>query len=192
MTTKAERAVLHSMKVGRRTVQLRYMEPADAKAMLAFARSLQPHDLLFLPTDITEVEGVNTWVDDILLGHVAVIVAVSGAEIVGFGSVARSGTRWMRHIGELRVVVGEAGRGHGLGRQLTAEAFRVAFDMGVTRMLAQMTFDQLPAIRTFRRLGFTPFALLPDHVVDDDGRSYDLILMHQEVATFDETLKHLD
>jgi L-amino acid N-acyltransferase YncA len=138
------------------------------------------------------VEGVNEWVDEIVQGRIAVIVAKAGSEIVGFGSVARSGTRWMRHIAELRVVVGESMRGRGLGRKLTEEAFRVAVDMGVTRMLAQMTFDQLAAIHTFRRLGFTPLALLHDHVVDEDGRPYDLILMHQEVASFTETLKHLD
>lgn len=184
--------LLRELEVGPRSVHLRYMEPGDANAMLAFARSLMAHDLLFLPTDITEVEGINAWVDDILTGAVAAIVAVSGDEIVGFSSVARSSTRWMRHIGELRVVVGEGARGRQLGRHLTNEAFRVAVDMGVTRMVAQMTLDQIAAIRTFRRMGFTPLALLHDHVIDDDGKRYDLIVMHEEVADFAETLKALD
>lgn len=195
MTTrpsKRARPVLETVRVARRTVRLHYMEPDDAPAVLAFARSLQPHDLLFLTTDITEVEGVNAWVDDIVQGRVAVIVAMSGGEVMGFGSVARSDTRWMRHVGELRVVVAESMRGRGLGRLLTAEAFRVAVDMGVTRMIAQMTFDQLAAIHTFRRLGFTPLALLPDHVVDEDGAPHDLLVMHQEVASYAETLKRLD
>ncbi|MBM3140348.1 MAG: GNAT family N-acetyltransferase [Chloroflexi bacterium] len=190
--TTGKPGVLRTVQAGGRSVELRYMEPGDATALLAFARSLQPHDLLFLATDITEVEGVNTWVDDILYGQVAVILAVAYGAVVGFSSVVRSPTRWMRHIGELRVVVGEAFRGVGLGRHLTAEAFRIAADMGVTRMVAQMTMDQLAAIRTFRRLGFTPMALLPGHVVDEDGRSYDLMLMHQEVASFAETLSHLE
>lgn len=185
------RGVLDTMRVGRKAVQLRYMQPEDATAVMAFARSLQSHDLIFLPTDITEVEGVNAWVDEIVQGRIAVIIAVAGKEVVGFGSVARGSTRWMRHIGELRVVVGESMRGRGLGRRLTAEAFRVAVDMGVTRMMAQMTFDQLAAIHTFRRLGFTPLALLHDHVVDEDGRAHDLIMMHQEVASYEEAIGHL-
>lgn len=190
--TTSRKGLLRELDVGPRRVELRYMEPSDAEAMLAFSRSLKPHDLLFLPTDITEIEGINAWVDDILTGTVAVILAVSDDEIVGFGSVARSATRWMRHIGELRVVVGEGARGRQLGRHLTAEAFRVAVDMGVTRMIAQMTLDQIAAMRTFRRLGFTPLALLHDQVIDDDGKRYDLIMMHQEVADFAETLKGLD
>jgi len=191
MPAKADGGALEKVKVGRRTVVLRYMEPEDAAAMLTFARSLEPHDLLFLPVDITDIEAGDPWVDGILLGTTGVILAVAGKEIVGFGAVTRSPTRWMRHIAELRVVVGEEFRGRGLGRHLTIQAFRVALDMGVTRMLAQMTFDQLAAIHTFRRLGFTPLALLHDQVMNDDGTTYDLLLMHQEVATFKDTLQHL-
>ncbi len=185
-------SILRTVTVGDREVTLRYMTGDDATAMLEFARSVPPHDLVFLPTDITEVEGVNDWVDGILYGTVGVILAVEGDVVVGFSSVARNPTRWMRHIAELRVVIAESKRGHGLGRHLTAEAFRVAVDFGVSRMMAQMTLDQLPAIRTFRELGFTPMAILHDHVIDDDGTASDLILMHQEVSSFDETLTRLE
>ncbi|MDA0366112.1 MAG: hypothetical protein O3B31_13020 [Chloroflexi bacterium] len=91
--TTSRQGFLRELDVGPRRVELRYMAPGDALAMLAFSRSLKPHDLLFLPTDITEIEGINAWVDDILTGAVAAIVAVSGNEIVGFSSVARSATR---------------------------------------------------------------------------------------------------
>jgi L-amino acid N-acyltransferase YncA len=168
------------------------MTPDDADEMLRFARSLPTHDLLFLPTDITEVEGLNDWIDSILVGTAGIILAVDDGGIVGFSSVTRTPARWMRHVAELRVVVAESMRGHHLGHHLTAEAFRIAVDLGVTRVTAQMTMDQLAAIRTFRELGFTPMAILHDHVLDDDGVAYDLVLMHQEVASFDETLAHLD
>jgi L-amino acid N-acyltransferase YncA len=184
--------VLRTLTVGSRTIELRYMDPDDASRMLTFARSLKAHDLLFLPTDITQADGINAWVEDVLRGQVAVIVALAGDEILGFSSVSRSATRWMRHVATLRVVVGDSARGQGLGGHLTAEAFRVAVDMGVTRMLAQMTLDQVAAIETFRNMGFTPLAVLEGHVLDDDGKSSDLLLMHQEVASFDETLEHLD
>ena len=75
---------------------------------------------------------------------------------------------------------------------MAMEAFRIAVDLGVTRVMAQMTMDQLAAIRTFRELGFTPMAILHDQVVDDDGAAYDLILMYQEVSSFGDTLAHLD
>ena len=185
-------STLRTVTVGDREIGLRYMTPDDADEMLRFARALPRHDLLFLPTDITEVEGLNDWIDSILIGTAGVILAVDDGGIVGFSSVTRNPARWVRHVAELRVVVAESMRGHHLGHHLTAEAFRIAVDLGVTRVMAQMTMDQLAAIRTFRELGFTPMAILHDHVIDDDGAAYDLLLMHQEVSSFDDTLAHLD
>ncbi len=190
--TTSSTKVLRTVKVADREVVLRYMEPDDATEMLRFARSVSPQDLLFLPTDITEVEGLNDWTDGFVVGTTGTILAIDDGKIVGFSSVTRSQPRWTRHIAELQVVVGESARGHHLGHHLTAEAFRIAVDLGVTRVMAQMTMDQLAAIRTFRELGFTPMAILHDQVVDDDGAAYDLILMYQEVSSFGDTLAHLD
>lgn len=183
--------VLRSIDVAGREVGLRYMRSQDADALLAFVRSVPRHDLMFLPDDITEIEGLNTWIDDILMGYAGVILAESDAKVVGFSSVVRAHTAWMHHLAEIRVVVGADARGGGLGRELTIEAFRVAADLGVRRVVAQMTLDQPAAIRVFRRLGFVPLAVLADQVIDADGATYDLLTMHQDVATFEETLARL-
>ncbi len=184
-------ASLRSADINGRSVNLRYMNSDDAQALLAFVRSVPVHDLMFLPTDITEIEGLNSWIDEILMGYAGVILAEGDEGILGFGSVVRAPTSWNRHVAEIRVVVGEAARGLGLGRQLTTEAFRVAADLGVRRVIANMTLDQLAAIRVFRRLGFVPLAVLADQVVDTDGTTYDLLVMHQDVQSFEETLAHL-
>ena len=147
------------------------MGAADRLRMLAFARSLPPHDLLFLRRDITDPAEVDAWMRDIATGEVSTILAVRDDEITGYASVARSPLSWMRHIAELRVLVGESMRGKGLGRVLTQEAFRVAVDMGVEKMVAQMTIDQQGAMSVFRRLGFQSEALPPGHVKDRDGKT---------------------
>ncbi|MEX0599229.1 MAG: GNAT family N-acetyltransferase [Rhodothermales bacterium] len=190
--TNSRPAVLQTLEADGHDIRLQYMTPDDAAALLAFARSLPGHDLLFLSTDITEVDGVNEWVEGVVAGRMGVILAMEGEQIVGFASVVRNAVSWMRHIAEVRVIVGERMRHHGLGRCLTEEAFRIADDMGVMRMLAQMTLDQQSAMHTFRHLGFVPLAILHDQVVDEDGQTYDLVLMHQDVAGFVETLRRLN
>ena len=162
-------------------VDLRYMEPGDADAVLAFARSVPKHDLMFLPTDITTVEGVNGWVDDVLLGLAAVILATRAGEIIGFGAVARHEAIWMRHIADLHVVVGTSWRGHGLGHRLASEGLTLARGLGVRRATTQMTLDQIAAMRTFRALAFVPVAVLHDQVSDTNGQTYDLLLMHRDL-----------
>lgn len=162
-------------------IELRYMQPADADAMLAFVRSVPKHDLMFLPTDITTVEGVNGWVDDVLLGLAAVILATRAHEIVGFGAVARHEATWMHHIADLHVIVGVGSRGVGLGHQLASEGLKLAAGLGARRVMTQMTLDQVAAMRTFRGLAFIPVAVLHDQVIDTNGETYDLLLMHHEV-----------
>lgn len=185
-------AVLQTFEVDGRTIRLQYMTPEDGPALLAFARSVPRHDLLFLRTDITSVEGVNEWVDGVLQGQMGVILAYDGDRLVGLSSVTRSPTSWSRHIAELSVIVGPNERHHGFGLRLTEEAFRAAEDLAVMRMVARMTLDQSSAIELFRGLGFVPMAILPDQVIDQDGKRYDLLMMHQDIEHFADTLRRLD
>jgi L-amino acid N-acyltransferase YncA len=185
-------AVLQTFEADGRTISLQYMTPDDGSALLEFARTVPRHDLLFLRTDITTVEGVNEWVDDVLQGQMGVILAYDGTQLLGFSSVTRNPTPWARHIAELSVVVGPAARHRGFGLRLTEEAFRAAEDLAVFRMIARMTLDQSGAIELFRSLGFVPMAILPDQVIDADGKRYDLLMMHQDIERFADTLKLLD
>lgn len=182
----------HTIEIDGQSIECRDMRTEDAEALLSFVRSVPRHDLMFLPTDITEIEGLNGWINDMLLGVTRVILAVGPDGVLGFSSVVRAPTPWMHHVAELRVVVGEAARGSGLSRELIAEAFRNAATIGVQRLNAQMTLDQHGAMRLFREFGFSPLAVLPDQVIDQDGETFDLLIMHQDVAEFEDTLARLD
>lgn len=192
MTQHIPHATVETLEVGGRAVTLRFMTEQDAEVVLAFAGELPQHDLVFLHRDITDADAVAAWIGDIEQGIEGVILAVADGAVLGYSSVSRSPLSWSRHVAELRVVVGEAGRGQGLGRALTAEAFRIAEDLGVRKMVAQMTIDQQGAIHTFKSLGFTSEALLHDQVLDADGTTLDLVVMSQDVAAFEHTLAHLE
>lgn len=185
-------ATVETLQIGDREVTLRFMTEDDAELALAFTSNLPRHDIVFLHRDITEADGVAAWITDIGQGLEGVILAISNGTVLGYSSVSRSPLSWSRHVAELRVVVGPDARGQGLGRALTTEAFRIAEDLGVHKMVAQMTIDQQGAIHTFKRLGFTSEALLHDHVLDPDGTTLDLVVMSQDVAAFAQTLAQLE
>lgn len=189
--TSQEGAIPHTIQIDGQEIEFRDMRTGDTDALLLFVRSVPRHDLMFLPTDITGIEGLNGWVDEMLMGLSRVILAVGPNGILGFSSVVHSASPWMRHIAELRVVVGQSVRGSGLGRELIVQAFRAATTVGVQRITAQMTFDQLSAIRIFRELGFSPLAVLPDQVIDQDNTTFDLLIMRQDVDSFEATLARL-
>ena len=171
---------------------LRSLRDGDQEAFLAFARSLPTHELLFLRRDITQPDEVEAWIDQGESGARHTLIAVRsdpGSEgIVGYCVVDRSAVQWTRHVAELRVLVHPVMQGKGLGRVLTREAFRIATEQGVEKMIAQMTTDQRRAISVFHNMGFQNEALLRDHVKDRDGRTYDLLVLAREVSEFESSV----
>jgi L-amino acid N-acyltransferase YncA len=162
------------------------MTAADRDPILAFARALPPHDLLFLRRDITDEPSVDAWLRDITDGYVVTLLAIDAdGSVLGYGTVHRNELSWSTHVGELRVMVAESMRGRGLGRVLTQESFALALSMGIEKMMAQMTLDQKSAIATFEGMGFRPEALLRDHVRDRAGTKHDLLVLSHEVARFE-------
>ena len=165
-------------------VVFRMMGAADRDAILAFARRLPPDDLLFLRLDITSPEGVDQWLRNVQSERTVTVLAEAGGAIVGYASMHHNDTMWNRHIGEIRVNVASEYRRRGLGRRLTDEVFAIGRDLGLRKIMAQMTPDQRGARATFERLGFRPEALLADFVVDRDGKSRDLLVMSHDISGF--------
>jgi RimJ/RimL family protein N-acetyltransferase len=162
-------------------ITLRLMTAADANRIMAFARALPEQDLLFLRADITDPRIVAQWVENIAAERTVTVVAETGGELAGYVSLHYNQVTWQRHLGEIRIQVGLPYRSHGLGRVLAGEIFAVARDLGLRKIVAQMTVEQKGAIATFERLGFHPEALLQDFVIDRAGRTHDRVVMSYDV-----------
>ena len=105
------------------------------------------------------------------------MLAEQGDEIAGYASIHMDGARWTRRVGEIRVQVSADYRGLGLGKRLVGEIFRLSQDLGLKKLAAMMTPEQLSARATFEELGFKVEAQLQDWVVDREGKSRDLVIM---------------
>ena len=170
-------------------ITLRLMTSDDAELMVAFAASLPADDLLFLRSDITNPTVVAQWMKSIEAGRTATVIADAGGELAGYASLHHHGTSWQRHLGEIQLQTGQRHRSQGLGRALAGEMFALATDLGLRKIVAQMTVDQRGASATFERLGFHAEALLSDFVIDRADRTRDLMVMAYDVAGLTE---HLD
>jgi RimJ/RimL family protein N-acetyltransferase len=165
----------------RREVELRLARSGDDAVILEFAADLPEQDLLFLRVDITRPDAVANWLRNVAAGLTVSLLAFDGSRLAGYATVDRNPARWTRRVGEIRVNVGAAYRSLGLGRQLIANIFDVAQALGLKKVMAHMTPDQLGAQAAFKRLGFVPEALLADYVEDRLGRSHDLVIMSHDV-----------
>lgn len=181
-TKKAAPAKRAPKSAAQGDVEIRPLVASDEKALLAFARSLPAHDLLFLPRDISQPRVLKAWIRESEGGGMISLVAASGGAIVGCGAIASDPLSWSPHVGELRVLIGQAARGHGVGRKLTQRLFARALEAGLEKIVAQMTVDQTAAIAVFEGLGFRAEALLRGHVRDHDGKRHDIVILGHEVA----------
>jgi L-amino acid N-acyltransferase YncA len=166
-----------------RRVSLRMMTAADQGAILAFARALPPDDLMFLRTDITDDVVVREWIGNLTNGSTTTVVAEIDGVLAGYASLHHDRARWTRRVGEIRVVLGPAYRGSGLGRRLAEEIFHLGLQRGIKKVAALMTLDQTRARAAFQRLGFQVEALLQGWVVDRHGRPHDLLIMSHDVES---------
>jgi L-amino acid N-acyltransferase YncA len=171
-----------TVRLKTRDIAIRAFVADDAAAMLAFAKALPEHDLLFLSRDITHPKVVSAWLTQVADGQIHSLVAVEAGVIIGCTAVVRDELGWSPHVGELRVLLAVDARGSGLGRILAQEAFAVAVGLGLEKLTAQMTIDQVGAIGLFEELGFRGEALLKDHVRGRDGRTYDIAVLSCDVA----------
>jgi RimJ/RimL family protein N-acetyltransferase len=165
-------------------IELRLMTRADEEAVLAFARKLPTHDLLFLPRNISEPKVLSAWISEIERGAIISLLATWGESVVGCGTVVRDPHSWSPHVGEIRMVVLPEVRGTGVGRVLSQETFALALGAGLEKLTAQMTVDQKAAIALFESLGFKAEALLRDHVRDAGGKKHDIVVLGHNVAQF--------
>jgi RimJ/RimL family protein N-acetyltransferase len=157
------------------------MTPADRDALVAFVATLPPQDLLFVPRDLGHPKVIDAWMRSLDAGEVTSLAARHDGEFAGCTALVTDELSWSKHVGELRVLVGPAWRGQGLGRVLIQECFAQALEGGLQKLVAQMTTDQRSAIAVFEELGFRAEALLRRHVAGHDGELRDLVLMSHDV-----------
>ena len=169
-----------------KTLELRLMGPGDRDELIAFAKTLPRQDVMFLRMDITDPRNVDEWIRNIANGRTITVLAYDNGALAGWASLHHNEVLWTRHVGEIRTIIGSAYRNMRLGIRLVDEIFEVAKDIGLKKITAQMTSDQRGARATFERIGFRPEALLADYVVDNEGRTHDMLIMSYDIDGFND------
>ena len=176
-----DRHTVDRIECGDRIYELRRLRPEDRDDIVSLAGALPEIDLQFLRSDLTDPDVVEGWIRDASSGSRFTTLAYYEDELVGYGSLNLRDLQWMSHLGEIRVIIAEGHRRSGLGRVLTQRVFDTAHDLGLLKLVAQMTREQIGARRLFERLGFSAEALLTDWVIDRSGRTRDMMIMSFDV-----------
>ncbi len=98
---------------------------------------------------------------------------------------------WSSHVGDLRLVVGHAHRGEGVGRLLARHGLLEGVAMGLRKFTVAVAADKAGDIEMFTSIGFRAEALLEDHIRDREGALHDLVLLSHDVSQVREEMATL-
>jgi len=177
----ASRTYPRTVACGGADVEIARMTSADRSTLVDFIAGLPVRDLLFVRRDLSHPKVVDAWMRSLDAGRMPSLAARHRGSMVGCTAIVVDELSWSKHVGELRVLVAPEWRGRGLGRALIQECFAQALELGLRKLIAQMTVEQRAAIAVFEELGFRAEALLAGHVADRDGGLHDLVLLSHDV-----------
>jgi RimJ/RimL family protein N-acetyltransferase len=164
-------------------VLLRPLVSEDLKGLIDFFQSL-PEDLrLYLRHDVTNVEVIKSWTENIDYSRTFPILALHGDRIVGDVSLHRIPFGWKHHIGTIRVVVAPEYQDKGLGTLLINEIVELAAEFGLEKLWAELPLSVPAAIAVFRKAGFSSKAVVEGLVKDLRGRNTDVVIMVCDIGT---------
>lgn len=159
-------------------VKIRPLVPEDKIPLLKFFEQLPETDRFYLKENVTSPEVIHNWTDE--MDRVLPLVAVVNGKIVADGSLHRSRSRALRHIGEVRIVVDPYYRQRGLGTRLVQELINIATDLRLEKLMLELVDRREDAaVKMAEKMGFRRVAILPGRIKDMFGASQDLVIMEK-------------
>jgi ribosomal protein S18 acetylase RimI-like enzyme len=153
------------------------MQAKDGELFRSFIRSLPRKDNYYLLLDVHSDQALDRWMEKIRSGETIGVIATEAEDMIGYCNLKINDLPWTRHVGEMRISVSAAYRGHGIGKALAEQIFSIARARGLQKVWAQMASSQDPAQHMFKSLGFRTEALLSDFVKNENGLTEDLVIM---------------
>lgn len=165
---------------GRKNLTVRPMVANDETKLLHFLQGIPVEHRLFLREDVADEKTVKGWIKRLNYETVIPLLGEVDRKIVVNGTLHLSPLRWMRHVGEIRILVDPKYRGLGIGRAVIHELFALAVEAGLERITALLMDSEEFLIQVLQALGFYEVARIPKHVKDMKGIKHDLVYLVAE------------
>ena len=165
-------------------VTLQPMVKEDEEALCQFFQQLSEDQLLTLRSNVRDRNVIRDWAARLNYARVLPILAWIGGEIVGDATLHRISYGWKRHIGIVRFVVAPKYQDLGLGTLLLNELVRLAHELGLEKLWAEVPLDSVKAIRACRNAGFACKAVIEGLVKDARSQNQDILIMVCDIHAF--------
>jgi RimJ/RimL family protein N-acetyltransferase len=163
-------------------MQIRPLKSGEVDSLVAWLRSLDERELAKLPCDVRD-EGYSSRLHGELKDKSVhrLLAWKDGNEIVGSIALYPGSLHWVRHTGRLVVVTDPRVRRSGIAVVLLEEMIRLAEELKIRKLYAELTGAHREARRLAKTIGFKREATLRNHVIDSDGHFHDLHIYSMEL-----------
>jgi ribosomal protein S18 acetylase RimI-like enzyme len=127
-------------------------------------------------TEAPPLEDCLAFYIGIVTNGLCLLVAVEGAEVLGWCDVLPTHGQARAHIGTLGIGLVPAARQRGIGRRLMEAAIARAWALGFTRIELTVRVDNQAAKRLYKRMGFRIEGTL-EKAFQVDGVAFDMLAM---------------
>lgn len=162
-------------------VLLRPMVSEDKDALYEFFKGVSEEEARYLRDDVKSRLLIESWAKNLDYGKTLPILAIKDKRIIADATINRRQFGWKWHLGTVRIFVHNDYRNLGLGELIVDELARIAYLLGIEKLILEIPDTNSAVINTFTKVGFHRAAVIPNMVKDRQNMPVDLAVMMKDI-----------
>jgi len=162
-------------------VLLRPMVAEDQDALYEFFKAVSKEEARYLRDDVKSRLLIESWAKNLDYSKTLPILAIKDDIIIADATINRRRSGWKWHLGTVRIFVHKDYRNLGLGELMVDELARIAYRLGIEKLILEIPDTNTATINAFTKAGFHRAALIPNMAKDRQNMPVDLAVMMKDV-----------
>jgi RimJ/RimL family protein N-acetyltransferase len=162
-------------------VLLRPMVAEDQDALYEFFKAVSKEEARYLRDDVKSRLLIESWAKNLDYNKTLPILAIKDDIIIADATINRRRSGWKWHLGTVRIFVHKDYRNLGLGELMVDELARIAFRLGIEKLILEIPDTNTAVINAFTKAGFHRAAVIPNMAKDRQNMPVDLAVMMKDV-----------
>lgn len=162
-------------------VLLRPMVAEDQDALYEFFKAVSKEEARYLRDDVKSRILIESWAKNLDYNKTLPILAIKDDIIIADATINRRRSGWKWHLGTVRIFVHKDYRNLGLGELMVDELARIAYRLGIEKLILEIPDTNTAVINAFTKAGFHRAAVIPNMAKDRENMPVDLAVMMKDV-----------
>jgi ribosomal protein S18 acetylase RimI-like enzyme len=162
-------------------VLLRPMVAEDQDALYEFFKAVSEEEARYLRDDVKSRLLIESWAKNLDYSRTLPILAIKDDIIIADATINRRQSGWKWHLGTVRIFVHKDYRNLGLGELMVDELARIAYRLGIEKLVLEIPDTNTAVINAFTKAGFHRAAVIPNMAKDRQNMPVDLAVMMKDV-----------